>query len=108
MSETAWSEPFRPQKLDFLDCALVVLFLLGLYLGVALQITEKVPLTCAPSGFAGLWMLWRRRDEIRQSHLVGLLLVLVVYFASVLSSQEVTWLGNGTTVLLHHDFSVVI
>jgi hypothetical protein len=61
MSDTAWSQPLRPQRLDALDCGLVVLFLVGLYLGVSIQISEKVPLTCAPSGFAGLWMLWRRR-----------------------------------------------
>ena len=108
MSATAWSEPFRPQKLDALDCALVILFLLGLYLGVAIQITAKVPLTCAPSGFAGLWMLWRRRNEIRQSHLAGLLLVLLVYLGSILSADDVNWLGKRTTGLLQLTYSIVI
>ena len=108
MSETAWSEPFRPQKLDFLDCALVILFLVGLYLGVSIQVTEKVPLTCAPSGFAGLWMLWRRRNEIRQSHLVGLLLVMLVYLGSVLSAADINWLGKRTTGLLQLTYSIII
>lgn len=108
MSETAWSPPFRPQRLDALDCGLVVLFLLGLYLGVAIQITEKVPLTCAPSGFAGLWMLWRRRNEIRQSHLAGLLLVLLVYLGSILSADNINWLGKRTTGLLQLTYSLVI
>ncbi|HEY4168305.1 MAG TPA: hypothetical protein VGM96_16090 [Reyranella sp.] len=108
MSEAAWSEPFRPQKLDFLDCALVILFLLGLYLGVAIQITDKVPLTCAPSGFAGLWMLWRRRNEIRQSHLAGLLLVMLVFIGSILSADNVSFLGKRTTGLLQLTYSVVI
>jgi hypothetical protein len=108
MSETAWSEPFRPQKLDLLDCALVILFLVGLYLGVAIQITEKVPLTCAPSGFAGLWMLWRRRNEIRQSHLAGLLLVMLVFIGSILSAGNVNFLGKRTTGLLQLTYSLVI
>ncbi len=108
MTETAWSEPFRPQKLDLLDCGLVILFLVGLYLGVAIQITEKVPLTCAPSGFAGLWMLWRRRNEIRQSHLAGLLLVLLVFLGSILSADDVNWLGKRTTGLLQLTYSIVI
>ncbi|HEY2870720.1 MAG TPA: hypothetical protein VGJ56_02310 [Reyranella sp.] len=108
MSKTAWSEPFRPQKLDFLDRALVILFLVGLYLGVSIQVTEKVPLTCAPSGFAGLWMLWRRRNEIRQSHLVGLLLVMLVYLGSVLSAADINWLGKRTTGLLQLTYSIVI
>ncbi|MBS0522798.1 MAG: hypothetical protein JSS04_04100 [Proteobacteria bacterium] len=108
MSVTARSEALLPQKLDFLDCALVILFLLGLYLGVAIQITEKVPLTCAPSGFAGLWMLWRGRNEIRQSHLTGLLLVLLVYLGSILSADDVNWLGKRTTGLLQLTYSLVI
>lgn len=108
MSDTTWSEPFRPQKLDFLDCALVILFLVGLYLGVAIQVTEKVPLTCAPSGFAGLWMLWRRRDEIRQSHLAGLLLVMLVFIGSILSADNVNFLGKRTTGLLQLTYSIVI
>jgi hypothetical protein len=108
MSETAWSEPFRPKKLDFLDCALVVLFLLGMYLGVSIQITEKVPLTCAPSGFAGLWMLWRRRNEMRQSHLAGLLIVLIVYLGSVLSAADINWVGKRTTGLLQLTYSLLI
>jgi len=75
---------------------------------VALQITSKVPLTCAPSGFAGLWMLWRRRDQIRQSHLAGLLLVLLVYVGSILSADDVNWLGKRSTGLLQLTYSVVI
>src|SRR6185437_6491038 len=108
MSDTAWSQRLQPQRLDALDCGLVVLFLVGLYLGVAIQITEKVPLTCAPSGFAGLWMLWRRRNEIRQSHLAGLLLVLLVYLGSILSADNINWLGKRTTGLLQLTYSLVI
>jgi hypothetical protein len=37
------------RRLDALDIALIVVFLLGLYMGVSLQVTEKIPLTCAPS-----------------------------------------------------------
>ena len=99
---------FRPQRLDTLDCALVILFLIGLYSGIALQVSEKVPLTCAPSGLAGLWMLWRRRDEIRQSHLVGLLLVELVFVGSILSAQDITYLGKRSTGLLQLTYSMVI
>ena len=102
------ASPFRPQRLDAIDCGLVILFLVGLYLGLALQVTEKVPLTCAPSGFAGLWMLWRRRNEIRQSHLAGLMVVLLVYIGSVLSAPDINWLGKRTTGLLQLTYSLVI
>ncbi len=103
-----FAAPFRPQRLDAIDCGLVVLFLLGLYLGITVQVTEKVPLTCAPSGFAGLWMLWRRRNEIRQSHLAGLMLVLLVYVGSILSAADIHWLPKRATGLLQLTYSLVI
>jgi hypothetical protein len=102
------SAAFRPQRLDMVDCALVVLFLVGLYSGIALQVSEKVPLTCAPSGLAGLWMLWRRRNEIRQSHLAGLLLVELIFVGSILSAQDITFLGKRSTGLLQLTYSMVI
>ena len=61
------------------DLMLVAVFLLGLYLGVSLQITEKIPLTCAPSGVAGLILLWRRRDCIDPRHIAGFLGVLALF-----------------------------
>jgi hypothetical protein len=100
--------PAARQRLDGLDCALVIVFLLGLYLGVSLQITERIPLTCAPSGFAGLWMLWRRRDQIRTSHLAGLLLVVLIYIGSILSAADITYLGKRSTGLLQLTYSLVI
>jgi hypothetical protein len=98
----------RPQRLDALDCALVVLFLLGLYLGIAVQITSTIPLPCAPSAVAGLWMLWRRRDQMRTSHLGGLLLVLLIYIGSILSAADITYLGKRSTGLLQLTYSLVI
>jgi len=96
------------ERLDMLDCALVILFLLGLYTGVALQVSEKVPLTCAPSGFAGLIMLWRRRDQIVPKHLAGLLLVVTVYLCSVLAASDYSFLGKRFTGLLQLTYSLVI
>jgi hypothetical protein len=94
--------------MDLLDSALVVLFLLGLYLGVSLQITEKIPLTCAPSGLAGLIMLWRRRDQINSRHLAGLLAVITVYLCSILAATNYDFLGKRFTGLLQLTYSLVI
>ncbi len=89
-----------PRRLDLIDTTLVVIFLLGLYLGVSLAISAKVPLTCAPSGFAGLVMLWRRRDQIVPRHLAGLLLVVIVYLCSVLAASDYSFLSKRFTGLL--------
>lgn len=97
-----------PRRLDFVDSVLVVIFLLGLYLGVSLSISAKVPLTCAPSGLAGIVMLWRRRDQIVPKHLAGLLLVVTVYLCSVLAASDYSFLSKRFTGLLQLTYSLVI
>ncbi len=96
------------QRLDWLDLALVAIFLTGIYLGVSLPITAKVPLTAAPSGFAGLIMLWRRRDEIEAPHLAGLFGVLALYLVSVLAGPDLSWLSKRFTGFLQLSYSLVI
>lgn len=96
------------RPLDWIDTTLVVIFLAGLYLGVSLAITPKIPLTCAPSGFAGLAMLWRRRDQIRPTHLAGLLGVITLYLGSIFSATDYSYLGKRTTGLLQLAYSLTI
>lgn len=95
-------------RLDWLDFTLVVIFLTGIYLGVSLPITSKIPLTAAPSGFAGLIMLWRRRDEIEAAHLAGLFGILALYVVSVLAAPDLSWLSKRFTGFLQLSYSLVI
>jgi hypothetical protein len=53
-------------------------------------------------------MLWRRRDQIRTSHLGGLLLVVLIYMGSILSAADITFLGKRSTGLLQLTYSLVI
>jgi hypothetical protein len=96
------------RHLDFIDSVLVILFLAGLYLGVSLQITSTIPLTCAPSGVAGLLMLWRRRDQINPRHFAGLLAVVTVYLFSILAATNYAFLNKRFTGLLQLTYSLVI
>ncbi len=98
----------REQPLGWFDTTLVVIFLLGIYLGVPLQVTERIPLPCAPSGFAGLLLLWRRRDRIDPAHLGGLLAVIALYIASILSADNYAFLGKRFTGLVQLTYSLVI
>src|SRR4051812_25417383 len=100
--------PSQDRRLAPIDLVLVTIFLAGLYLGVSLPITSKVPLTCAPSGIAGVILLWRRRDQIEPGHLVGLLAVLFVYVASILSANDFTFLAKRFTGLIQISYSLVI
>lgn len=97
----------RP-SLETIDVVLIVVFLIGLYLGVSLQITSKVPLTSAPSGFAGAIMLWRRRAEMRPEHIGSLLVVLTLYVGSVLSASNSDFLDKRSTGLLQLTYSLAI
>jgi hypothetical protein len=102
------SMPVASRRLDGLDMLLVGIYLLGLYLGVSLEVSAKVPLTCAPSGVAGLIMLWRRRDQIANRHLAGLLMVVTVYLCSVLAASDYAFLSKRFTGLLQLTYSLVI
>jgi hypothetical protein len=96
------------RRLDVLDQALIVLFLAGLYLGVSLQITSKIPLTCAPSGVAGLILLWRRRNDIESRHLAGLLGVLTLYLGSIVIASDLSFLSKRFTGFLQLAYGFVI
>lgn len=96
------------RALDWIDTTLIVVFLAGLYLGVSLNITSKIPLTCAPSGIAGMAMLWRRRDQIRPTHLAGLFCVIALYLGSIFTATDFSFLGKRTTGLLQLVYSFVI
>lgn len=52
-------------RLDGLDMALICLFLIGMYTNYTIMVSAKVPFPSAPSGVAGLILLWRRRDSPR-------------------------------------------
>ena len=96
------------ERLNALDVALVVIYLLGLYLGVSLHITTEIPLTCAPSGFAGLLLLWRWRNRIEPAHLAGLLLLVTLYVGAILSAADISFLGKRFTGLLQLTYSLTI
>jgi hypothetical protein len=104
----AYVLPVERRRLDAIDTALFVVYLVGLYLGVTLQISAKIPLTCAPSGFAGMILLWRRRDEMQPRHLAGLMLVFALYLGSVVSAHDITFLDKRFTGLIQLIYSFVI
>jgi len=95
-------------RLDWIDLGLVTIFLMGIYLGLTLQITARIPLTAAPSGAAGLILLWRRRDDIEPAHLAGLLGILGLYLVSVLAAPDLSWLSKRFTGFLQLSYSLVI
>jgi hypothetical protein len=85
------------RPLGWVDATLVVVFLLGIYMNVSLRITPTIPLTCAPSGVAGVLLLWRWRDQLNPVHVGALLGVIGLYFAATLSASDLGFLGKRFT-----------
>lgn len=95
-------------RLGSFDMLLLLVFFAGIYLGVMVQITPKIPFPAAPAGLAGLLLLWRRRDNIVPAHLAGLFCVIVLYLASCLSTTDLATLPKRFTGLVQLTYSLVI
>ena len=95
-------------RLDALDLFLVLLFLFGIYTGLALPIAKGVPFPSAPSGVAGLLLLFRHAGRARQQHLVALLFVLVLYLANILVAPDKTYLLERIKGLIQLAYSLII
>ena len=107
------AEPISPARtgragVGWFDLALIGLFLLGLYSNYTIQISTNVPFPSAPSGIAGMILLWRRRDQITPAGLAGLIGVLVLYLISILCATDIGFLPRRTNGLIQLSYSIVI
>ena len=95
-------------RLDWLDVALIVIFLIGLYTNYTIMVSQKVPFPSIPSGVAGLLLLWRRRNSITPRALAGLMAVLLLFLASVLLTVNVSYLQRHSNGLIQLTYSILI
>jgi hypothetical protein len=77
---------------NLLDHALVLLFLLGIYLGFDLHIAANVPIPAALAGAAGLALLVRRAPDIREQHAAALLGIILLFLLSILCAGDFRFL----------------
>ena len=100
--------PRGASGVDWLDLALICVFLLGLYTNFTVQISTKVPFPSVPSGVAGLILLWRRRDRLTPKALAWFIIVVLLYLASMLSATDISYLGRRTNGLIQLTYSLTI
>ncbi len=105
--EGARSRPALP-RLTWVDLALIVLFMIGMYTNFTVQVSAKVPFPSAPAGVAGLILLWRRRDQITPRALGCLIGVLLLYLISILCAPNVSFLPRRTNGLIQLSYSLTI
>jgi hypothetical protein len=95
-------------RIDWLDMALICLFLAGLYTHYTIQISAKVPLPSAPAGIAGLFLLWRHRDQIKSAAFAGFLAVVLLYLLSIFAAADIRFLPRRTNGLVQLTYSLTI
>jgi hypothetical protein len=96
------------ERATWFDYVLLVLFLIGIYLGFSIQITERIPIPSVPTGFVGVVMLWRRRDQIQPVHLGWLIVVLVLYLCAIVSATNLEYLPKRFTGFVQLSYSLVL
>jgi hypothetical protein len=88
---------------------LIVLFLLGIYLNVTIQLGQRIPFPDAPVALIAMIMLWRQKSRITQAHLAGLSIVFLVYFASMFfAPKPLEFFGKRFTGLVQLMYSMVL
>ncbi len=97
------------QGLGWVDMALLIVFLLGIYLSISIQLTKTIPFPNAPAGLVGIVLLWRQRHRITQLHVNGFLLVFLIYLASIFAAPNALQLfGKRFTGLVQLTYSLVL
>src|SRR5487761_1428557 len=104
------ADPSAPadSRIGIVDMLLLILFMIGIYTHYTLQVSAKIPFPSAPSGVAGMFLLWRRRNDIVPAHLAALLFVVSLYVGSILSANDLSHVGKRFTGLVQITYSLVI
>lgn len=111
MSERRFlSRPAEAPAPDSLDAALLLLYLLGIYLGVDIHLSAGTPIPTVLSGLAGGVMLLKHMDRLKVAHAAPLLFVILLFLGSILAASvhDVDYLGKRTTGLIQISYSLII
>jgi hypothetical protein len=87
---------------------LICLFLIGMYTNYTIMVSAKVPFPSAPSGIAGLILLWRRRDLISPRAFAGFIIIVLLFLVSVLSATDIRFLPRRINGLIQLTYSLII
>ncbi|HEY9566470.1 MAG TPA: hypothetical protein VIR38_00150, partial [Thalassobaculum sp.] len=103
--------PFRrpeAQGPDAFDTALLLLYLLGIYLGLDIRLTASVPVPTVLSGLAGAVMLLKHMHRLRDEQTGALLLVVVLFLGSIMVAADAGYLRKRSTGLVQLTYSFII
>lgn len=93
---------------DAINRWLVVLYLLGFYLGVAAKLPGGIPVPAVLAGIAGALLLLKNTGRIAERHLVPLITVLVLYLLSVLTVPNYGYLREHFKGFIQLSYSLIL
>jgi hypothetical protein len=93
---------------DPLDTILLVLFMLGIYLGIEIRLSSSVPIPNVVAGTAGMLLVLKQLERFNERHVWAILLVLLLYLASICAASDYAFLSKRFTGLLQLTYSFVI
>ncbi len=89
---------------------MLLLYVIGIYLGVDVHLSAGTPIPTVLSGLAGGVMLLKHMDRLRVDQVVPLLFVILLFLGSILAASvhDLDYLGKRTTGLLQLSYSLII
>jgi hypothetical protein len=73
-----------PRAPSAVDYVLILLFLVGIYLGAAAHLPGGIPIPCVVAGVAGLILLIKRAGDISERQFIPFVTILALYLISIL------------------------
>lgn len=95
-------------KADVIDVGLCLLYLAGIYFGIAINLPGGVPIPAVVSGVAGLLLAFKHAPHLPQKHAVAGLSILVIAALSILSAADYTLLPERFKGFVQLSYSIVI
>lgn len=93
---------------DAFDIGLLILYLLGIYLGLDIRLAAGVPVPTVLSGIAGAVMLLKHMHRLRDEQTGMLLLVIVLFLGSIMFAADAGFLKKRFTGLVQLSYSLII
>ncbi len=102
------TRPGLAPRPDAIDTGLLILFLVGIYLNLSINLAQGVPVPTAIAGPAGLALLLKNAGRIETRHLVALLTVILLFLASILCAADYRFLFERFKGFVQLSYSLMI
>lgn len=93
---------------NIIDRTLVVLYLLGIYLGISLHLSQGVPVPSILAGVAGSLLLLKHSSRINDRLVLAFLAVIVIMVLSILTAPDYTYIGERFKGFIQFGYSLII